>query len=96
MAERRDAADTGGALHYIARADALPARLVVEIPEAPPPAPPRRVLLLKFARGGMPAFAAIDARCYHAGGLLERGGVAVYDGRVCISCPIHEYAAAQA
>lgn len=77
-------------LHQIGRADEMPARLVVNIHDDDADSM-RRVLLLKFARGGMNDFVAMDSLCFHQGGRLERGGLAVYAGRFCITCPVHKY-----
>jgi nitrite reductase/ring-hydroxylating ferredoxin subunit len=77
-------------LHRVGPASSLPHRLVLEVPDEATGAL-QRILLLRLARGGMPSFLALAAVCYHAGGRLDAGRLAVYDGRVCITCPVHHF-----
>ncbi|XP_061071925.1 Rieske domain-containing protein [Conger conger] len=36
-------------------------------------------------------FYAMDAYCYHAGGLLENGDIEEFNYKLCIVCPSHKY-----
>lgn len=73
--------------HRVGRACDLSARSVVEVAEESGRI--RRVLLLKVPRGGVHTFACIDAFCAHKGAALAGGDVAIYDGRLCLTCPVH-------
>lgn len=73
--------------HRVGRARDLPARSVVDVAEESGRV--RRVLLLKIPRGGVHTFTCIDAFCAHQGAALSGGDVAIYDGRLCITCPVH-------
>lgn len=74
--------------HRVGVASQLPDRVHVEVEDGEP-GRVRRVTLLKTARGGMREWVAFDSLCYHAGGRLGHGALALYDGRLCITCPVH-------
>ncbi|XP_026163684.1 Rieske domain-containing protein isoform X2 [Mastacembelus armatus] len=47
-----------------------------------------RDILVIYHQG---VFYALDAYCYHAGGLLLNGDIEDIDGKMCIICPKHKY-----